>query len=409
MRCGTSAKGTPEARSSSPCEDSNGALGEPIPSSSPGALLGLGQHAEAAVQTRGGALTNGGRPSLSLSVNVRDEPAAPAIAIPMDVPALIAGLVTVTAWSSAFVEIRSAGGTFSPGALALGRLLVSCVLLGAVALVRRESLPRRRDLLAIALYGVLWLGVYSVTLNAAERHIDAGTAAMLVNTGPILIAVLAGLVLQEGFPRGLFAGCAVAFGGCVLIGVGTTRSGGTAGVGVALCILAAFAYSSAVIVQKAVLARVSAFQVTWLGCAAAAVACLRWARHRSGWQWPAARSAWRASILLAGVDEQLEPSFSAAAIAGPRTTSSAGVNTTRVIRLDGLDRRPPGRGPAYPARKGEATAGRRRVPAALANARPLVDWEVVSRRARARPRRPARRLQRAAPRARARAAPRLRS
>ena len=129
----------------------------------------------------------------------------------------------------------------------------------------------------VAVYGVLFLGVYSVTLNAAERRVDAGTAAMLVNTGPILIAVLAGLFLREGFPHGLFAGCAVAFAGCILIGLATTGSGGHGGLGIALCGLAAAAYASAVVVQKAALKRVSAFQVTWLGCVAATLACVPFA------------------------------------------------------------------------------------------------------------------------------------
>jgi len=196
--------------------------------------------------------------------------------------ALAAGLVTVTLWGSAFVGIRAAGREFSPGALALGRLVVSCAVLGAVALGRREPLPARRDLLAIAAYGVLWLGVYSTTLNAAERRVDAGTAAMLVNTGPILIAVLAGFVLHEGFPRGLFAGLAVAFGGCVLIGLATVRTGRSEALGVALCVVAVLAYAAAVVVQKPVLARVSPFQVTWLGCAVAAVGCLPFAPALAG-------------------------------------------------------------------------------------------------------------------------------
>lgn len=194
-----------------------------------------------------------------------------------DVAAFAAGLVTVTLWGSAFVAIRAAGDTLSPGALALGRLIVASAVLGAVALVRGESLPPRRDLRAIATYGVLFLGVYSVTLNAAERRIDAGTAAMLIQTGPILIAVFAGVFLGEGFPRGLFAGCAVAFCGSAMIGLATSRSGAHSGLGIALCVVAAFAYASAVVVQKAVLARVSAFQVTWLGCAAATIACLPFA------------------------------------------------------------------------------------------------------------------------------------
>src|SRR5260221_12269433 len=112
-----------------------------------------------------------------------------------DVVAVIAGLVTVTLWGSAFVGIRAAGEALSPGALGLGRLLVSSAILGAVALVRREPVARRRDVLAIAAYGVLRLGVHSVALTDAERHVDAGTAAMIINTGPILIAILAGIFL----------------------------------------------------------------------------------------------------------------------------------------------------------------------------------------------------------------------
>ena len=156
-----------------------------------------------------------------------------------DFTALVAGLVTVTLWGSAFVGIRTAGETLAPGPLALGRLIVSSAILGAVALVRREPLPRWSDLLAIAAYAVLWLAGYSVTLNAAERYVDAGTAAMIINTGPILIAILGGIFLPEGFPRGLFAGCAIALGGCVMIGLAAISSGSRSGLGIVLCIVAA--------------------------------------------------------------------------------------------------------------------------------------------------------------------------
>ncbi|HEV2256265.1 MAG TPA: hypothetical protein VGS06_24205 [Streptosporangiaceae bacterium] len=42
-----------------------------------------------------------------------------------------AAAVTVVLWASAFVAIRSAGGHFAPGALALGRLLGPGRLMGA--------------------------------------------------------------------------------------------------------------------------------------------------------------------------------------------------------------------------------------------------------------------------------------
>ena len=195
----------------------------------------------------------------------------------LDVPALAAALVTVILWGSAFVAIRDAGRTLSPGSLALGRLLVSLVVLGAAAAIWREPLPRRGDLLGIAAFGVLFLGLYSVTLNAAERRVDAGTASMLINTGPILIAILAGIFLKEGFPRWLFAGCTVAFAGCILLGLANAQAGSRASLGVALLIVAASAYATAVVIQKPVLARASPLQVTWLACLAGTIVCLPFA------------------------------------------------------------------------------------------------------------------------------------
>jgi drug/metabolite transporter (DMT)-like permease len=191
-----------------------------------------------------------------------------------DAPALAAGLTTVVLWGSAFVAIRAAAPELSPGSITLGRLLVSTGILTAVAIARREPLPGRSALLPIAVFGVLFLGVYSVLLNAAEREVDAGTAAMIVNTGPLLIAILAGVALHEGFSRHLLGGCAVALGGCVLIGLAHRTSSTSAPQGLVLLALATCAYASAVVVQKVALNRAGAFQVTWLGCVAATLACL---------------------------------------------------------------------------------------------------------------------------------------
>jgi len=168
-----------------------------------------------------------------------------------------AALLTVTLWASAFVGIRSAGHHLSPGSLALGRLLVASVALGTLALARREPLPARRDLWRIGLCGLLWFALYSVVLNAAEKTVDAGTAAMLVNVGPIFIAILAGLVLHEGFPRGLFVGCAIAFAGAIAIGAATSKHGVEPSWGAVLCVVAAHAYAGGVIAQKPALERVS--------------------------------------------------------------------------------------------------------------------------------------------------------
>ena len=205
-----------------------------------------------------------------------DESLAPA-APQANVTARLAGLVTVVLWGSAFVAIRAAGETISPGALALGRVLVSSLVLSAIGLVQGQSLPSRRDLARISVYGILFQGVYSVALNEAERRVDAGTAAMLIGSGPLLIAILAGVLLGEGFPRRLFAGCVIAFIGSSVIGFATSQVGPRAGLGILLLLIAVLAYAAAVVIQKSALARASALQVTWLGCVAATLALLPFA------------------------------------------------------------------------------------------------------------------------------------
>lgn len=203
---------------------------------------------------------------------------AAAATAPISRTALVAIAITVVSWASAFVAIRSTGEHYDPGALALGRLVVGSAALGSLLAFRRSWVgPTRREWLLVLLCGVSWFALYNLALNAAERRVDAGTTAMLVNVGPILIAVFAGLLLGEGFPRWLVIGIGVAFCGAVVIGVATTRSGDTDVLGVVLCLAAAVVYAVGVLAQKPTLRRLPALQVTWLACTTGAVVCLPFA------------------------------------------------------------------------------------------------------------------------------------
>ncbi|MGI8524093.1 MAG: DMT family transporter [Nocardioides sp.] len=186
---------------------------------------------------------------------------------------LAAVAVSLVFWASAFVAIRHLVGDFSPGALSLGRLLVGSVCLGVAAIARGLVAPTRREWVSLVVIGVLWFGVYNVALNAGERQVDAGTAAMLIQLSPVLIAVLAALFLDERFTLYLAIGLALAFGGVVLISLGDV-GGDTHVSGVLLCLLSALVYSISLILQKPLVARLSAVQVTWLACSIGTVACL---------------------------------------------------------------------------------------------------------------------------------------
>ena len=99
-----------------------------------------------------------------------------------------------------------------------------------------------REWALTAVVGVAWFAVYSVALNAGEQHVDAGTAAMLIQFAPIFIGVLAGFLLGEGFPRMLVIGGLVAFAGTLIIGIATS-TGRADLAGVLLVLLSATVYS----------------------------------------------------------------------------------------------------------------------------------------------------------------------
>lgn len=199
---------------------------------------------------------------------------APAPAPPISRLGVAAVVITVVLWASAFVGIRAVGPSFSPGSLTLGRLAIAAVALGVVVLPKLRLLPRGREWWPILAFGVMWFGGYNVALNAAEHLLDAGTAALLINVNPILIAVLAGIVLKEGFPRWLIIGSVVAFGGVAVIALGSGQRSTADVAGVLLCLLAAALAAVSVIIQKPVLRKFSAGQATWFGIMVGFLCCL---------------------------------------------------------------------------------------------------------------------------------------
>ena len=206
--------------------------------------------------------------------------AAPAPGTPAVAPwvPLAAVAVTLVLWASAFVGIRHLAGVFSPGPLSLGRLVFGSVALGVALLVSGGWKPAgRREWLSMAAIGVLWFGVYNVALNAGERRIDAGTAAMLIQVSPILVAVLALFLLREKPTLFLAAGIALAFSGVALIALSSSTGSNHDVLGVGLCLLSAVVYSISLVLQKQLVGRLAALQVTWVACTVGALVCLPFA------------------------------------------------------------------------------------------------------------------------------------
>lgn len=184
-------------------------------------------------------------------------------------------------WASAFVAIRHLGHDFSAGPLTLARQGVAALAMTVLAV--RSPLPRptAAQWRSLVVIGVLWFAVYHLALNQGEVWVDAGTAAMLLQVSPVLVAVLAVTFLGERFTAPLVIGLLVAFAGVALIGLSGDGDSGVDSdkmlLGALLCLVSAATYSVSLVLQKPLLTDLSAVHVTWLACIVGSITCLPFA------------------------------------------------------------------------------------------------------------------------------------
>ncbi|MGD0090693.1 MAG: DMT family transporter [Planctomycetota bacterium] len=187
---------------------------------------------------------------------------------PLRIRTLLALIITLTFWGSAFPVIRQALHGYPGGELALLRFAIASLCLAAYSLAKGLRPPRWRDLPLLFLCGLLGISVYHVALNCGEETVAAGAACFIINACPVFTAILARVFLGERLRIWGWAGIALSFMGVVLIGLG--EGGGVRlEPGAALILLSALSSSVYIILQKPLLQRYSAFQLTaytiWAG------------------------------------------------------------------------------------------------------------------------------------------------
>jgi Protein of unknown function (DUF803). len=179
----------------------------------------------------------------------------------MEPRALLAALVTILFWASAFAAIRAGLKGLSPGHLVLLRFLVAGSVLLLYARARGLRPPRREDLPRLFLLGFLGITVYHTALVYGELSVSAGAASLLIATGPVFTAALAYFFLKERLrPLGVL-GFALALLGSLLIAFG--EGGGLAfSPGAFLILLSALATSIYFVLQKPLFARYGSEAIT---------------------------------------------------------------------------------------------------------------------------------------------------
>jgi drug/metabolite transporter (DMT)-like permease len=155
--------------------------------------------------------------------------------------ALLATLSVI--WGLAFVAIRRADFELSAVNLTLLRwLIVSAGFLVIYPfLIRPKARFERRDfprLLVVALASVV---IYHLSLNTAEKQVDASLAGLLISIGPLTTVLLSVIILREKTRRRLWLGVVLAIAGSVLIASPDISLSSTTFMGPLLVVVAALA------------------------------------------------------------------------------------------------------------------------------------------------------------------------
>jgi drug/metabolite transporter (DMT)-like permease len=143
--------------------------------------------------------------------------------------ALIAGLVVVVLWASAFPAIRQAAPAMGVVGLSFARLLVAALALLVLTVFAKARPPRVRDLGQIAACGFFGMTAYQLLLNWGELHVPAGTASIIVAAAPLVSVGVAGALLGERISTATLVGSVIALAGVAFVclarsGVSTSGS-----------------------------------------------------------------------------------------------------------------------------------------------------------------------------------------
>ncbi|WP_151192773.1 DMT family transporter [Cysteiniphilum sp. JM-1] len=145
--------------------------------------------------------------------------------------ALIALIITVVLWASAFVGIRYVMEAFSAGGLALSRYFVaSLAAFIPFCLIKNKKLPRLKDLMLFAVLGFFGFFSYNILLNEGEKTVSAGLANFIVAQLPIIVTVLAMILFKERVNRYGVLGFVISLCGVLVILLGSHNNAGFAGV-----------------------------------------------------------------------------------------------------------------------------------------------------------------------------------
>lgn len=163
----------------------------------------------------------------------------------MDVRAAVMGVVFALIWSSAFTSARIIVAEAPPlTALALRFVVSGLIGIGIALAVGQSWRLSRAQWRATLIFGLCQNALYLGLNFVGMQWVEAGLAAIVASTLPLLVALFGWLMFGERVPPLGLAGLAAGFAGVTLI-LGSRLSGGADALGLALLALGALALTGA--------------------------------------------------------------------------------------------------------------------------------------------------------------------
>lgn len=158
----------------------------------------------------------------------------------------------VLLWSTGFIGAKWGLPYAEPATFLFVRFIIVALLLAALVLWLGVPMPRRRgDIAHLAVSGVLVHGVYlGGVFGAISVGINAGVAALIVGTQPLLTAILVGPLLGERVTTRQWLGFGAGVAGVFLVVYGKFSLQGQQVAGLSMCIAALVAISLGTVYQK---------------------------------------------------------------------------------------------------------------------------------------------------------------
>ena len=121
-------------------------------------------------------------------------------------------------WSSSFVAIKVAYETFPPITLGAARFVVATLILGALTLLPKNRMRlERKDILTVALSGLMGITMYAVLQNIAVQWTSASSATLIIASYPVITLLLEALIYKTKLNALKIVGIFIAIVGVVVL------------------------------------------------------------------------------------------------------------------------------------------------------------------------------------------------